>query len=161
MSFDTDKPKKIITPLMAAKKAEAFCVYQERCHQEVRDKLYEWGLHSKEVENIIAQLISDNFINEERFAKSYAGGKFRIKQWGRVKIRLALKQKRISEYCIRKGLAEIDGDEYLRTLQKVIADKSRTISEKNPQKRNYKLAQYAMSRGFEGDLVWELIKAAE
>jgi regulatory protein len=158
MDFDSPKPKKTYTPMMAHKKAEAFCVYQERCHQEVRDKLYEWGLHSNEVEAIISQLISDSFINEERFAKAYAGGKFRIKQWGRIKIRIALKQKKISDYCIRKGLAEIDGDEYIQTLQKVIADKSRTVSEKHPQKRNYKLAQYAMSRGFEGDLVWEVLK---
>jgi regulatory protein len=102
--FEEKKPKKKLTPNQALIKAQMSCAYQERCQQEIRDKLYEWGLHSNEVENIIADLISTNFLNEERFAKAFAGGKFRIKKWGKVKIKIELKKRKISDYCIRKGL---------------------------------------------------------
>ena len=78
MEYEERKKRKTLTPLQALVKAQATCAYQERCQQEMRDKLYEWGLHSEAVENMIAQLISDNFLNEERFAKAFAGGKFRI-----------------------------------------------------------------------------------
>ena len=88
-------------------KARKYCTYQERSQQEVRDKLYEWGLHRNEVELGIATLVSENYLNEQRFAIAYAGGKFRMKGWGRIKIKLALKQKKVSDYCIRKALDEI------------------------------------------------------
>jgi regulatory protein len=153
--------KKTYDPHTAMLKAQAYCAYQERCHQEVRDKLYEWGLYSDAVENIISNLIGDNYLNEERFAKAYAGGKFRIKQWGKIKIKIALKQKRISDYCIKKGLAEINPDDYYNTLLNIINTKRRTLSEKNEMKRNYRLATYAISRGFEADLVWDAIKSGE
>src|SRR6478672_11099295 len=93
MSDDFLKKQKVYTQHQALVKAEAWCAYQERCQQEVRDKIYSWGLHEHEVENVIAELISKNFLNEERFAKAYAGGKFRIKKWGRVKIRMELKRR--------------------------------------------------------------------
>ena len=89
-----------------------YCQYQERCHSEVRNKLYELGCNKDDVEQHIIDLIETGILNEERFAKAYAGGKFRMKQWGREKIRQQLKFRKISEYCIRKGLAEIDGNEY-------------------------------------------------
>src|ERR1700742_4248902 len=109
--MDGEKKRKVYTAHEALVKAEAWCAYQERCQQEVRDKLYSWGLHNAEVEPVIAELISKNFLNEERFAKAFAGGKFRIKKWGRVNIRLELKRRKLSEYCIKKGLAEIDEDD--------------------------------------------------
>lgn len=139
-------------------KARKYCAYQERSQQELRDKLYDLGLFRKDVEQVIVAMIEEGYLNEERFAIAYAGGKFRVKQWGKVKIRLALKQKRVSEYCIKKALAQISEKEYESTLQKVIATQSRKISEKNILKKNYKLAQYAIGRGFEPEMVWEQLK---
>lgn len=157
MNFD-NKPKKRLTPQQAIIKARQTCAYQERCQQEMRDKLYEWSLYPNEVENIIADLISDNFLNEERFAKSYAGGKFRIKKWGRIKIKIELKKRKISDYCIRKAMEEIQEKEYLATLEQLIAKKSKEVKEKKTEIRNYKIAQYIISRGFEGDLVWDVLR---
>jgi len=155
--FSENKPKKKLTPAQAKLKAEAACAYQERCQQEMRDKLYEWGLHSNDVENIIANLITSNFLNEERFAKAFAGGKFRIKKWGRVKIKLELKARKISEYCIKQALKEINETSYIKTLQEVISKKEKDIKGVKPHIKNYKLAQYAISRGFESDLVWDIL----
>jgi len=138
-------------------KARKYCDYQERSQQELRDKLYEWGLHKQDVESAIAQMIEEGYMNEERFAIAFAGGKFRIKNWGRVKIKLALKQKKVSDYCIRKALNQIDEKDYLKILEKIISSYSKKVSEKNPLKRNYKIAQYAVGRGFEPELVWDLL----
>lgn len=159
--FEEPKPKKKLTPHQALLKAQMACAYQERCQQEMRDKLYEWGLYSAEVENIIALLISDNFINEERFAKAFSGGKFRIKKWGKVKIKIELKKRKVSDYCIRKGLAEIDDQEYETTLRELIQKKLNENRKGQQYQRNYKAAQYALSRGFESDLIWEIIKVLE
>ena len=158
MDFEENKIKKKLTPNQATIKAQLSCAYQERCQQEMRDKLFEWGLYSNDVENIIANLISDNFLNEERFAKAYAGGKFRIKKWGRIKIKIELKKRKISDYCIRKGLSEIEEADYLKTLKEIIIKKRKETPKGKIQIRNYKAAQYAISRGFEGDLVWDIIK---
>ena len=138
-------------------KARKYCAYQERSQQEVRDKLYEWGLHRNEVEQGIAQLVSENYLNEQRFAIAYAGRKFRMKGWGRIKIKLALKQKKVSDYCIRKALEEISSRDYQKTLSKILSDKSKEVTEKNPLKRKYKIAQYAISKGFEPEMVWEMV----
>ena len=159
--FEEKKPKKKLTPSQAIIKAQMACAYQERCQQEMRDKLYEWGLYSADVENIIANLVTDNFLNEERFAKAFAGGKFRIKKWGRVKIKIGLKKRKISDYCIRKGMQEIDELEYIKTLTDVIRKKLKENPGGKQQLRNYKAVQYAMSRGFEGDLAWDIIKGLE
>ncbi|HSH67817.1 MAG TPA: RecX family transcriptional regulator [Bacteroidia bacterium] len=154
--FETRKKKKF-TPSQALLKAEHYCAYQERCQQEVRDKLYEWGLFPDAVESIIAKLITDNFLNEERFAKAYAGGKFRIKKWGRIKIKLELKKRSISDYCIKKAIQEIDEDSYLITLKQLIEKKSKEIKDKKEHTRKMKLANYIASRGFETDLIWEIL----
>ena len=154
-------PKIIPTPDKALKKAESYCVYQERSQQEVRDKIYSWGLHKKEVEEIISTLISSGYLKEERFASAFAGGKFRIKKWGKKKIRLALQGKQVSEPLIRKALAEIDEKDYQKTLQEIIAGRSKLIKEKNVLKRKYKIAAYAISRGFEPEKVWETIGQIE
>ncbi|MCD6066058.1 MAG: RecX family transcriptional regulator [Bacteroidetes bacterium] len=153
-----EKGRKKLSVEEASLKAESYCAYQERCQQEVRDKLYEWGLWPEAIENIIADLITNNFINEERFAKAYAGGKFRIKKWGRIKIKIALKQKRISEYCIKKALQEIDGDDYIKTLEELLEKKAGQSKEKNEFHKRYKLIQYAVSRGYENDLVQDVLK---
>ena len=145
------------SPEQSLLKARDWCAYQERCQQELRDKLYSYGLKSQEVENLIAQLISEGFVNEERFAKAYAGGKFRIKKWGKIKIKMALKAKQISEYCIRSGLAEIDPIQYEESLKKIIHSKAKITKESNILKKKQKLVQYALSRGYEQDLVYEAV----
>jgi regulatory protein len=150
---------KVYTPLQALAKIQDWCAYQERCQQEVRDKLYGYGLHSADVENIISKLVSDNYVNEERFAKTYAGGKFRIKKWGRYKIKVALKNKRISDYCIRKAFEEISDVDYLKTLQKLLEAKARLVKEKNPIRKKFKLMSYAASKGYEKELIMEILNS--
>lgn len=161
MSLEQLKKPKVYTQKQALIKAESYCAYQERCQQEVRDKLYSWGLHEIQVENVIAELIASNFINEERFAKAYAGGKFRIKKWGRVKISIELKRRKISAYCIKKGLAEIEEEEYIKTLQKVAEVKIKATKERDSKKKKYKVMNYLLSRGFENDLVVEVVGTKE
>ena len=161
MSLEQLKKPKVYTQKQALIKAESYCAYQERCQQEVRDKLYSWGLHEVQVENVIAELIASNFINEERFAKAYAGGKFRIKKWGRVKISIELKRRKISTYCIKKGLAEIEEEEYIKTLQKVAEVKIKATKERDSKKKKYKVMNYLLSRGFENDLVVEVVGMQE
>jgi regulatory protein len=139
-------------------KAQRYCVYQERSQQEVRDKLYSWGLHRNEVENVISELIGSDFLKEERFATAFAGGKFRIKKWGRNKIRIALEQKKVSEPLINKALKEIGDRDYTKALKDVITSQSKKVAEKDPFKRNYKIASYAIRRGFEPELVWQMVK---
>ena len=156
---DIEKRKKNYTPEIAWLKIARWCAYQERSQQEVRDKLYEYGLYSKDVELLISRLIGDNFLNEERFAVAFAGGKFRQLGWGKIKIKSALKQKKVSDYCMRIGLSSISEKDYIIKLEKVIAKRSREEKEKNPMKRMYKLAHYAISRGYESDLVWDILKA--
>jgi regulatory protein len=158
MVMDSPQGKKVIDETAARAKAEHYCGYQERSQQEVRDKLYEWGQHAKVIENIISDLITNNFLNEERFAKAYATGKFRQKGWGKVKIKQGLKFKQVPDVLIKKALQGIPDDEYLLMLQKVLAKKFAVLGEKNVYKRNYKLQQYALGRGYESDLISELLK---
>ena len=159
--MEQPKTKTIPDEKTALAKAEHYCAYQERSQQEVRDKLYEWGLHSAAVENIISLLISDNFLNEERFAKAYVQGKFKQKGWGKIKIKQGLKFKRIPEVLIKKALQTISPDDYLQALEHILAKKARTVAETDPYKRRYKLQQYALSRGFEADLILDVLKASD
>jgi len=156
--MDGTKTIKIPDAKTARAKAEHYCAYQERSQQEVRDKLYEWGLRSNDVESLIGGLIEDNFLNEERFSKAYALGKFRQKGWGKGKIRQGLKFKRVPDVLIKKALSAIPGDEYIAMLQKVLAKKAKTVTEKEPFKRDYKLRQYALSRGYENDLIGDILR---
>ena len=102
--FEKKQPIKITDPHLALLKMQSWCAYQERCQHDARNKLYELGLWPEAVENIIVKLIEENFINEERFAIQFAKGKFNIKKWGRIKIKQELKQKRVSDYCLKKAL---------------------------------------------------------
>jgi len=156
--MDNQKPAKITDEKVALAKAEHFCAYQERAQQDVRDKLYDWGLWPDAVENIIVNLIGDNFLNEERFAKAYVKGKFKQKAWGRVKIKQGLKFKKLPDVLIKKALLTIDADDYLVMLAKVLNKKAALIKEKDDYKRRYKLQQYAMSRGYESDLIADILK---
>ncbi len=149
-----------LTPEQALQKIKHYCAYQERSHAEVKEKLYGFGLYKKDVEPIIGTLIEENYLNEERFALAFAGGHFRTKQWGRVKIKYQLKQKQISEYCIKKALKTIDEDDYRKTLEKLFADKLKTLkSEKNIFIKKRKLQDYLLQKGFETELVRELLAA--
>lgn len=142
-------------------KAAGFCAYQERTHAEVRERLFEWGIRGDEAEEMIVWLIENNYLNEERFAKAYAGGKFRMKQWGRIRIKHELKMRGLSDYCIKVGLAEIDDDDYLACIQKMISRKANKDDFENPYLRKHKLARYIIGKGFEQNLVWQLIEENE
>jgi regulatory protein len=138
----------------ALPKIKQYCTYQERCHAEVKEKLYAFGLYKKDVEQLMSQLIEENYLNEERFAIQYAGGKFRMNQWGRIKIKYALKQKQVSDYCIKKALKEINESDYKKTLQKLAEQKLKTLkSETNIFSKKKKLQDYLLQKGYEGELV--------
>jgi regulatory protein len=159
--MEEPKKKRITDEKTALAKAEHFCAYQERSQQEVRNKLYELGMYPTGVENVISELITGNFLNEERFARAYVQGKFNLKGWGRIKIKQGLKLKQVPEKLINKALQIIDGDDYLRVLQKVIEKKQTQLHEVDAFKRRYKLQQYAMSRGYESDLINDVLKDSE
>ena len=146
-----------LTPKQALPKAKHFCAYQERCHSEVKDKLYGYGLTASEADQIISILIEENYLNEERFAILYAGGHFRTKDWGRIKIKYQLKKKMVSDYCIKKALASIEAGDYIKTLTRLTEQKLRLLkSEKNQFIRKKKLQDYLLQKGFETDLVKEI-----
>jgi regulatory protein len=142
----------------ALEKARAWCAYQERCSQDTRKKLSDWGLWGDEAEQVIAQLISEGFLNEERFAKAFAGGKFRIKKWGKRKIVSELKKKNISEPCIRRGLAVIEEAEYLATLKMLLLKKTKDAKESNPWRLKTKIVTFLVSKGYEPELVRAMLK---
>lgn len=139
-------------------KAANFCAYQERTQQEVRKRLVELEVEGDEAEEMIVWLIENNYLNEERFARIFAGSKFRQKRWGRLKIRQELKMRGVSEYCLKAGMSEIDDEDYLQTLTDLLEKKAKEIKESNPLKRKQKLLSYALSKGFESDLVFDLMK---
>jgi regulatory protein len=138
-----------------AKRAlEKYCAYQERCHKEVTQKLYDLNMILEARELIIVHLIEHNFLNEERFATSYARGKFRIKKWGKQRITRELKFREISIYNIKSALKEIDTHGYLETFNLLAEKKLATIKEKNKYKKRKKLADYLLYRGWESQLVY-------
>lgn len=142
----------------ALQKIKHFCAYQERNHYEVKQKLYGFGLYKNEVEHMLSQLIEENYLNEERFAIAFAGGKFRIKQWGKIKIKYELQQKKISPYCIKKALAAIDDEDYEATLAKIAATKLQELkSEKNIFIKKKKLQNYLVSKGYEFNLINKIV----
>lgn len=146
------------TPQQSIPKIKQYCAYQERCHKEVREKLYGFGLNKMEVEEIISILISENYLNEERFAVHFAGGKFRMNQWGKIKIKQALKFKQVSDYCIRKSLKEIDSKDYEKTFRKLAEQKLKILkSEKNIFTRKRKLQDFLLQKGFEIEMIQNLV----
>ena len=136
---------------------KAWCDRQERCHQEVKQKLASWGVFGEDQDHILSELIENNYLNEERFAKAYVSGKFRIKGWGRKKILQGLKARNISDYCIKSGLIEIDEEEYVEFLNRLSEKKLAENSELSLFDNRGKTAQYLIRRGFEKDLVWKII----
>jgi regulatory protein len=135
-----------------------FCAYQERAQQEVRDKLYEYGMSKDQVEEILSDLISENFLNEERFALQFAGGHFRIKGWGKVKINHALKQKRVSSYNIKKALQSIDLDAYEKTLESLATKKWNSLKGERGLSKMAKTQAFLYQRGFEPQLIQPVLQ---
>jgi regulatory protein len=144
----------------ALQKARHYCGYQERCHQEVKEKLYSFGLRKQDIETALSTLIEENYLNEERFAIQFAGGHFRLRQWGRVKIRYELKQKQIGDYCIKKALAAIDEEDYQRTLNRLAGQKWESLQgEANLFSRRRKVQDYLLQKGFEPDRISAAIRS--
>ena len=141
----------------AREKIQAYCAYQERCHMEISMKLKSWGLIQEAIDLLIIELIQFNFLNEERYARSYARGKFRIKKWGKLKIRMALKKREVSFKCIDIAMLEIDDKTYLNTLKELLQKKNDVLKETNSYKRKIKLIQYLVTRGYEYDLIHDAL----
>ena len=150
--------KKRLGKEQAITSIKRFCAYQERAQQEVRDKLYEYGMSKDEVEEILSNLISENFLNEARFAVQFAGGHFRIKGWGKVKINHALKQKRVSAYNIKKALQSIDLDAYEKTLEALAIKKWNSLKGERGLSKMAKTQAFLYQRGFEPQLIQPILQ---
>jgi regulatory protein len=149
--------KKSFTVNEIKRKLEQYCVYQDRCHKEVELKMKEFNLIPEAKEMILLSLLKDNFLNEERFAKSFARGKFRIKNWGKQRIIRELKFKDISTYNIKTALKEIDEEQYLKTIYSIAENRNAIISEPNIYKRKQKLIGFLIRKGYENDLIYKVV----
>lgn len=147
-----------LTPEQAFMKLKHYCTYQERCHQEVKEKGYSFDLRKADVEQLISRLIQEDYLNEERFARQFVGGHFRLKKWGIIKITYALKQKQVSAYNIKKGLLEIDAEAYRKTALQLVKTKWMALKKEQYRVREAKTQAYLAQKGFEPALVQELIK---
>lgn len=150
--------KKYVTEEDALKKIKHYCAYQERCHSEVKEKLYSFGLYKQQVENILSKLIEDNYLNEERFAIAFAGGKFRMKHWGRKKIEYELRQKQVSTFCIKLALKAIDEKDYHSSLLKLATAKWNSVSDEVVYARVAKTYAYLLQKGYESSLIQQQLK---
>ena len=149
--------RKTYTIEEALKKLQNYCSYQERCHQEVQQKLKDMHMIPEAIDFITVQLIQDNFLNEERFAKTYVRGKFIIKKWGRHRLTLELKRKNVSKNNINQALKEIDEQEYIDTFNSLVEKRLKSIKEPNKLKKKKKLADYLLYRGWESHLVYDKV----
>ena len=141
----------------ALRKAAPFCAYQERTQREVRGRLAEWGVLGDDAEAVIAELIQQNYLNEERFAKSFAGGKFRVKGWGKRKIKQHLQQRGITGHNLEGAMQEIAPADYRDTLAAMLAKKRQSLRDDNPLVIKQKLVRYALSKGYESDLIFSVL----
>lgn len=149
--------KKSFTVEQIKHKIENYCVYQDRCHKEVEKKMKEYNLIPEAKEMILLSLMQDNFLNEERFSKSFARGKFRIKNWGKQRIVRELKFRDISAYNIKTALKEIEEEEYVKTIYSITENRNNVISEPNIYKRKKKLVDFLMRKGFENELIFKTV----
>lgn len=149
--------KKFLTKEQALQKLKQYCSYQERSHYEVKQKLWDLGVRRAEHDEIISALIEEDYLNEERFAKAFAGGKFRMKDWGRKKIYYALKEKQVSEYNIKKAMKEIDDEEYKKILQDLGEKKYALLKDEQYLVRKKKTMDYLLQKGYEADLVTRVV----
>ena len=146
-----------LTTDVILKKVLRYCAYQDRCTQEVRNKLATFDMPDSEKGKILKLLVDEGYLDDERYASTFVRSKIHLKQWGVNKIRMALKMKGISDEIISSALSEIDPEIYREELIKVL--KSKKINETDPYKRKAKLAQYAMQKGYEPSLVWDTLKS--
>jgi regulatory protein len=149
--------KQTYTLTEAKKKLEQYCAYQERCHKEVLQKLRDMHMIPEAIDVVIGHLLEHNFLNEERFAKTFVSGKFKIKKWGKRRLVQELKQKDISKYNINLGLSIISDEAYIDTLNTLAEKKLQTIRESNSLKKKKKLADYLLYRGWEPHLVYDKV----
>ena len=149
--------KKSYTVQEIKSKLEFYCAYQDRCHQEIEKKLNDYFLIDEARDEIILSLMKDNFLNEERFAKSYARGRFYQKSWGRIKIKHGLKSKGISSYLIDVALKEIDSNDYYSALEKLIEKKKKELKEEDSFKKKQKLFSFLGNKGYEFEIIKELL----
>lgn len=145
----------------ATRKAEQYCVYQERCHKEVFEKLQSMNMIPQAIDVIVVHLIEHNFLNETRFACSFARGKHRIKFWGRIRIVRELKMRDISEYNIKQGLKELDFDEYIQLFDSLAERHWNQMSEKNKWTKRKKFCDFLLRKGFESDLIYSKVRELE
>jgi len=155
------KQNSAITYTQILEKLKYYCAYQERCHKDVNDKLLDFQLSENERMNIISELIGENYLNEERFAIAFSEGKFRMKKWGRIKIKQKLKEKKVSDYCLKKGLEALEEDEYQKTLTHLVVKKIESIKESNLYRKKQKTVSYCYQKGYETELIWEVINSLE
>lgn len=153
--------KEVYSVKEAINKIENFCAYQERCHEEVVQKLRSMKMDSEEIDSIMVHLIGDNFLNEERFACSFARGKHRIKHWGKIRIVNELKSKKITQTLINIALKEISPEEYAITFHTLAEKNWESIRETNLMKKRKKFCDYMLRRGFESNLIFEKVKELE
>jgi regulatory protein len=151
--------KKILSKEEALQKLRQYCAYQERSHSEAQQKLWDLGVRRADHNEVISALIEDDYLNEERFAKAFAGGKFRMKDWGRRKILYALKEKRVSDYCIRQAMKEIPEDDYRKTLERLAEKKWTELKGEQYLMRQKKTQDYLLQKGYESDLVLATVRA--
>tara|TARA_B110000008_G_scaffold10170_1_gene9800 strand:- start:3 stop:479 length:477 start_codon:yes stop_codon:yes gene_type:complete len=150
--------KRVYDIKIALERLKNFCTLQDRCQFDVIQKMKEWGLLELTQDHILEILITDKYIDEERYAQSFCRGKFRIKKWGRIKIANGLRKKQISNICINKGLNEIEDEEYEILLNNLLEKKNNSLKDKNHFVRKKKIASFLIQRGFEGNLVWDKIR---
>jgi regulatory protein len=148
---------KSLTPDMAYPKMRQYCGYSERCHYEVRERLFTMGLSKKDVEQILTKLIEEDYLNEERYAIHFAGGHFRQKKWGRVKIEYALRQKRVSEPNIKRAMKEIMGEDYQAALQKLTETKWKSLQAEQNINREVKTTAFLLQKGYERGMIQQVI----
>ena len=146
---------KTYTVKEATLKLMNYCAYQDRCHQDVEQKLFELRMIPEARQQIIHTLIQEDFLNEERFAQSFARGKFRIKKWGKLRIQQELKKRKISRFNITTALKEINEEDYHETLSLLFEKRRDSLTEKNPVKLKKKIADYLLYRGWESHLIYE------
>ena len=148
---------KVYTIKEATERIQAYCAIQDRCQWGVERKMKEWGISDEVIENILTDLILEKFVDEQRFAESFCRGKFRIKKWGKVKIENELKIRKISNNCINKGLLQIENKEYMKVLKDLYLKKRDSLKDTNQFIRKGKIAKHLHQKGFESNLIWELI----
>lgn len=153
MNQDADKKYRELL-----QKAQSYCARDEKCRQQVKQKLLFWGATASQSEDILQQLMNENFIDEDRFAREFALGKFRINKWGKIKIALEMMRLHIPEGSIQKGLEAIDRDDYVSMLKKILLQRLNSLHETDREVARKKLATFAMGKGFEGELVWGMVR---